>query len=182
LAEKYHVDLCGRFLLEKSIMAINREKKKEIVEKVKNSLNASKSMVFVNFHGLTVGAVDELRRALRVAKIGYFVAKKNLIGLALDDAKISGERPSFPGELALAYGDDLVAPAREIYEFQKKNPDNIKIVGGIFDGKYMDLVAMNEIAAIPPLPIIHGKFVNIINSPIQRFVIGLSQIAVAKSE
>jgi len=162
-------------------MAISKEKKGEILKKVESALSEAKSLVFVNFHGLTVAGVTEMRRALKVAGIKYFVAKKSLIKRALGTGKAEGTIPELPGELAIAWSDDLVAPAREVYAFQKKSPDNLKILGGIFEGKYMNQGAMMEIALIPALPVLHGKFVNIINSPIQRFVIGLGQIALKKS-
>lgn len=162
-------------------MAINKEKKVEIVSKLDDAFKSAKSLVFVNFHGLSVATANEMRRALRAAKVKYFVAKKNLINLSAGKTKLEGSLPELPGEIALAWGDDQIAPAREVYEFQKKNPDSLKIVGGIFEGRFMNQSEMMEIASIPAPPVLHGKFVNIINSPIQRFVIALSQIASKKS-
>jgi len=162
-------------------MAINKEKKVEILEKVSGAIDGSKSMVFVNFHGLSVSDTTELRKSLTEESIGYTVAKKTLINLALSDKKIDGEKPSFEGELAIAYGEDLVAPARGIYEFQKKHKDNIAILGGIFDGIYKTQEEMTEIASIPTLQTLRGMFVNIINSPIQGFTVALDQIASKKA-
>jgi large subunit ribosomal protein L10 len=162
-------------------MAISKQKKGEILKKVEKALGEAQSLVFVNFHGLTVAGINEMRRALKASGVKYFVAKKTLIKRVLGESKIAGEIPELPGELALAWSDDLIAPAREVYVFQKKNPENLKIVGGIFESKFMDKVAMMEIATIPALPVLHGKFVNIINSPIQRFVIGLNEIAKQKN-
>ncbi len=161
-------------------MAISKVKKGEILKKIEAALGEAKSLVFVNFHGLTVAGITEMRRALKVAGVKYFVAKKSLVKRALGGSKAEGEIPELPGELALAWGDDLITPAREVYVFQKKSPDNLKILGGIFEGRYMNQGAMMEIALIPALPVLHGKFVNIINSPIQRFVIGLAEIAKKK--
>jgi large subunit ribosomal protein L10 len=162
-------------------MAVTKDKKKEILAKLQGALKEAKSLVFLNFHGLTVSAAQELRGALRRADVAYYVAKKNLVRRALGEREFAGEAPEFPGELAIAWGDDLIVPAREVYEFQKKNPDNLKIVGGIFEGKFMNKDEMMDIAMIPPLPQLHGMFVNIINSPIQRFVIALNEIAKAKN-
>lgn len=158
-------------------MALTKQKKTEVLNNLKDFIGKSKSVVFVNFKGLTVAVVSELRRALKSAGVTYYVAKKTLTGIALKDSKITGDQPELQGELALVYGDDLVVPAREINEFIKKFPGNLKILGGIFDGKFMNQPEMMEIAAIPPLPVLYGKFVNIINSPIQRFVISLNEIA-----
>lgn len=158
-------------------MAITREKKKEILDDLKGVLNKSESAVFVNFHGVNVAEVSQMRRALREAKVGYKVAKKSLIGLALDGQKIEGERPKFDGELALVYAEDPLAPAREIYSFQKKFEGKVSIVGGIFEGAYKSKDEMLSMALIPGIDTLRGMFVNIINSPIQRFVLALGQIA-----
>jgi len=161
-------------------MAIKKEKKKEIYEKVNDAINKSSSMVFVNFHGLTVGNITSLRKGLREQGVKYVVAKKTIIKRAFADSKTEGVLPSLDGELALAYSEDLLAPAREIYNFQKKNKNNIQILGGVFEGKYMGQAEMTNIATIPGMDILRGQFVNLINSPIQQFVVALDQIAMAK--
>jgi len=161
-------------------MAISKDKKHEITAYLKDAMKSAKSLVFVNFHGLNVAGINEMRRGLKASEVSYYVAKKTLVKRALEDAKFEGVIPELTGELALAYGDDLIAPAREIYGFQKKNPDALKILGGMFEGRLMSQADMMEIAMIPGLPILQGKFVNIINSPIQRFVIGLGAIAAKK--
>jgi len=158
-------------------MAITKAKKGEVVEKLTNAFKGAASVIFVNFKGLTVGKTTEMRSQLREEGISYSVAKKTLTERALDDQKYAGEKPALDGELALAWGEDLVAPAREVYSFQKKFPENLKILGGVFEGRYMSKAEIEGIATIPPTPVLRGMFVNIINSPIQRFVIGLNEIA-----
>jgi len=158
-------------------MARTKEQKKEIVEKLAKIMDGAKSLVFVNIHGLQVSDATVMRRKLKTDKVGLFVAKKTLASLAMDAKKYAGEAPAMPGELALAYGEDLVAPARGVYEFQNSLKDKVTIVGGVFDGKYMSREEMTAIAAIPPMKTLYGMFANVINSPIQGFVMALSEIA-----
>jgi large subunit ribosomal protein L10 len=162
-------------------MARTKNQKKEIVDKLGDLMNGAKSLVFVNFHGLKVGDSTAMRRKLKSDRVGYFVAKKTLTSRALAERKFEGAMPELAGEFGLAYGDDLVAPARGIYEFQKKFKDQISIVGGVFEGRYMSKDEMLSIASIPPLPVLHGMFVNVINSPIQGFVMALSEISKKKA-
>lgn len=162
-------------------MALTREKKGEILNKLKDIFSDSESAVFVNFNGLSVFDTVDMRNALRQEDVKYFVAKKTLMKHALKDAGLKGEMPELTGEIAVAYGTDLTAPARGVNEFAKKFKDNIAIVGGIFEGRYMNKEEMTEIASIPPLQTLYGMFVNIINSPIQRCAIALDQIAVSKA-
>jgi len=162
-------------------MAISREKKKEIIAKISDVLKGSQSVVFVNFHGLSVSDSTAMRRKLRDEGAGFLVAKKTLVGKALDKTSVTGERPVLEGELGLAYSHDPIVSARAVYEFQKKFENRVAIMGGIFEGGYQNKVAMNEIAAIPSMSVLRGMFVNIINSPIQRLVIALDQIAQQKT-
>ncbi len=159
--------------------------KKEILEKVEGIVKDAESIVFVNFHGLKVGDTVQVRRQLRKEGVGFFVAKKSLTRKALEGdktgKKITGNLPELAGELGLAYSKDLIAPAREVYEFQKKFKDSISILGGIFEGKYMSKEEMLAIALIPSQKTLHAMFVNVINSPIQGFVMALDQIAKKKT-
>ena len=158
-------------------MPITLEKKKELVAGLEESLKGANSVVFVKFDKLKVADVNALRRNLQAQEVGYVVAKKTLLKRALGSHGVTGELPEMPGQIAIAYGSDLLAPAREVFAFQKTHKDNISIVGGVFEGKYMDSASMMSIATIPPLQTLRGMFVNLINSPIQRFAVVLNQIA-----
>ena len=144
-------------------------------------MDGAKSLVFVNFHGLKVKDATVMRKALKSDSVGLFVAKKSLTTIALDSKKYAGTAPALVGEFALAYGADLVAPARDVFEFQKKYKDQVTIVGGVFEGKYMTKEEMLSIATIPPIKTLQSMFVNVINSPIQGFVMVLDGIAKTKT-
>jgi large subunit ribosomal protein L10 len=162
-------------------MAITKEKKRNIIVNLKKAITDSKSVVFVNFSKLLVKEASEIRRTLQKESIGYTVAKKSLFKKALEDAKVKGDVPTIEGELALAFGEDLIAPARGVYDFQKKLDGKVSIIGGIFDGEYKSQKEMMSIATIPSLQTLRGMFVNIINSPMQRLAISLNEIAKLKN-
>ncbi len=162
-------------------MAINKARKQVVIGDVKDVLAKSKSVVFVNFHKLPVLKTTEIRKELRSKEVGYYVAKKTLTKRALGEASITGEMPALDGELALVYGDDLLAPAREIYAFQKKLQDQVSVLGGIFDGVYKTKEEMIAIASIPSQQTLYAQLVNLINSPIQGFVMAVNAIAEKKA-
>lgn len=161
-------------------MAISRAKKEEILGKLKQAFQGAKSLVFLNFKGLSVGDATAMRKTLKSEGVSYMVAKKTLTSRALEEANFQGEVPELPGELALAWGNDPIAPARGVHSFKEKFPENLNILGGVFEGHFLSGIEMTEIARIPTLEVLRGKFVNIINSPIHRFVIGLNEISKAK--
>ncbi|MCC7436813.1 50S ribosomal protein L10 [Candidatus Nomurabacteria bacterium] len=158
-------------------MAITKEKKQSIVADFSNIVADAKSIAFVQFDKLTVANSIALRRALRANGVGYKVGKKTLLKRVLAEKGYEGEIPDLPGEIAVAYSEDPLAPIREIYEFQKSNQGIVTLVGGVFEGSYKNKDEIMVIATIPPLQTLRGMFVNIINSPRQRFVIALDQIA-----
>ena len=158
-------------------MPVTLQKKKELVSGLEKSLKDAGSVVFVKFDKLVVADVNNLRRKLQGQEVGYTVAKKTLLKRALGAQKIEGTLPEIPGQIAIAYGADLIAPSREVFNFAKEHKENIQIVGGVFEGKYMNATEMMSIATIPPLQTLRGMFVNLINSPIQRFAVVLNAIA-----
>lgn len=161
-------------------MAITKAKKQDILAKLEAVRDSSESIVFVHYKGLTVANTTAMRKDLREKGVGYFVAKKTLMKKAFGDT-FSGEMPNLEGEIAVAYSTDAIAPAQNIKEFTGKFKDNLAIVGGVFQGVYKNQAEMIEIASIPPLQTLRGMFVNVINSPIQGFVIALDAIAAKKS-
>lgn len=162
-------------------MAINKEKKSEILDKLRTAFADAQGVSFVNFHGLSVDETNTVRSALREAGVSYLVAKKTLIKKALEGSSFEGDIPMLDGELAVAWGNDPTASAREIYTFVKKYNGSLALVGGVFEGSYRDAEGITEIATIPGLDVLRGMFVNVINSPIQGLVVALGQISEKKA-
>jgi large subunit ribosomal protein L10 len=161
-------------------MALSKSKKGEILSKLQKIVKDSSSIVFVNFHSLPIVESTQMRKALRDKGVGYTVAKKTLTKKALLEAGYTGDMPDMPGELGIAYSTDQLAGAQGVYDFQKKLDKKVQIVGGVFEGKFMSLSEMVTIAQIPGLKTLQAQFVNLINSPIQGFVMALSEIAKKK--
>ena len=161
-------------------MAITKAKKEEILAKLEEIKQEANGVVFVGFSGLSVGESTEARNKMRVEGVSYFVAKKTLIKRAFDGA-FEGEMPELPGEVALAWSNDPIAPAQNIKEFAAKYKERMNILGGVFEGVFKDKEEMTEIASIPSLQVLRGMFVNVINAPIQGLVLGLNAIAEKRS-
>lgn len=161
-------------------MAITKNKKKEIVDGLKE-ISKKDSIVFLNFNKLPVNDTVAMRNKLRDSDVSYYVTKKTLLRKAFEGAGFSGEMPELNGEMAIAYSTDAIAPAREIFAFQKQYAGMISILGGVFENKYMTKSEMEEIAKIPSQIALRGMFVNVINSPIQGFVVALQAIADKKT-
>lgn len=158
-------------------MAISKDKKVAILAKLTDAFKEATSVAFVGFSKLTVKDASEMRKQLTKAGVKYYVAKKTLIRKALEAKGYTGEIPELPGEVAVAWtSEDVTAPARGVYEFGRKLKGALTLLGGVFEGAYADAVKIVAIATIPPMPVLRGMFVNVINSPIQGLVVALDKI------
>ena len=162
-------------------MAKTKEQKTQMLDDVQKVISESASVVFIHSKGLSVNESNEMRARLRDLGAGYGVVKKTLLSRALADTNATGECPPLDGEIAIAYSDDSLVPAREMNKFAKTHKGRIALVGGIFDGGFMSQSEILEIANIPDMQTLHGMFVNVINSPIQGIASVIGQIAKEKA-
>ena len=157
-----------------------KAKKEEIVRELEGAVKDSESLVFVNFHGLKVKEETELRRDLRGEGVNYKVGRKTLLARALS-GKAEGEVPNLPGEMAIVYSKDATASPRGVFNFQKAHKGLLSILGGIFEGKFVNAERMMEIAAIPSREVLLGKLAFLFKSPIQRLAIAVNEVAKIKN-
>lgn len=162
-------------------MAISKLKKVSLIEQTSEKLDGVESIVFVGFKKLPVKDTILLRRSLKKDGVGYTVLKKTLLKRVLDTKNIDGEYPPLDGEVAIAYSTDLLSPARLVHEFGKTHKDQVSILGGVFEGKYMDQGSMLAIATIPPKEVLLSQLAYLLKSPMQRLAIGVSEVAKTKN-
>ncbi|HWO07652.1 MAG TPA: 50S ribosomal protein L10 [Candidatus Paceibacterota bacterium] len=166
-----------------------KQQKIELVKKLEDAFANSVSTVIVHFKGVNIREETEMRRELKNAGVKYTVAKKTLIKRALEALGHKTEDVPMEGEIAIAYGggDDATAPARMMHEYGKKflgpnKEEKLSILGGIFEGILVGKGSMLEIATVPPMDTLRGMFANVLNSPMQRFAIALSEVAKTKTQ
>jgi len=165
---------------------LKKSKKEEIIKDLSKSIKETPSVVFVNFHGMKVSDETVLRRGLRDQGVAYKVSRKTLLKRVLDGIA-SGTLPELSGEVAIAYlsageasSKDVIAPAREIFNFQKAHKGMLSILGGIFEGAFVDSARMTEIATIPTREVLLSKIAFLLKSPMQRLAIALNQVTLKK--
>ena len=162
-------------------MPITKAKKGEILKDLNSIIEKSKSVVFLSFKGITANETVVMRKKLTSEKIGLKVAKKSLIWKALEGKNFTGTQPEFGQETAFAYGEDLLAPAREILNFSKEHKGLLNIVGGIFDGVYKSKEEMMSIATIPSREVLLSQIAYLLKSPIQSLAIAVSEVSKTKN-
>lgn len=162
-------------------MALTRTKKAELIASYTEALKGAKSAVYVKFKGLSVFDTSILRSKLFSEKTHYTVVKKTLWNRAIEAVGIKGEAPVVGEELAVVYGEDLLAPARISYEFSKDHKDVFSIIGGIFEGSFKSQKDMLSLATIPPREVLLSQLAYLLKSPMQRIAIAVSEVAKKKS-
>ncbi len=158
---------------------LKKSRKEEMIKDLEGAIKSSESLVFVNFHGLKVSDETKLRSSLREQGVSYKVGRKTLLKRALK-GKAVGEIPELGGEVAIAYSKDAISSPREVYNFQKTHKGMLNILGGIFDGKFVDGAYMMELATIPSREVLLSKIAFLLKSPMQRLAIAVNEVAKKK--
>ncbi|HPY43903.1 MAG TPA: 50S ribosomal protein L10 [Clostridia bacterium] len=150
----------------------NLENKVLKVSQITDRLNTSKSMVMVDFKGITVEEITALRVKFREAGVDYVVLKNSLMKRALNNQGITELDELLVGPSAFAFGmKDEVAPAKIISEFiEQTKSDKMTIKAGIIEGKVVDTNAVIALSKLPPREVLIAKMMGSLNAPITNFV------------
>ena len=146
---------------------MKRSEKKEFVQKLKDELDSSSSVIVAHYSGLTVAESQELRSEMRNSGAKFKVTKNRLAKLAFEQTQFKDMADLFTGPTAIAYSDDPVAPAKVAVNFEKKL-EKFKIIGGGYDGEKIDLDKINFLASLPSMDELRGKLVGLIAAPAQK--------------
>ncbi|HGH0781127.1 TPA: 50S ribosomal protein L10, partial [Staphylococcus pseudintermedius] len=125
------------------------EAKKQQVDVITDQLKSSVSTVVVDYRGLTVAEVTELRKQLREAGVQYKVYKNTMLRRAAEQAGIEGLDEFLTGPTAVAFTtEDVVAPAKVIAGFAKEH-EALEIKTGIMEGS---IITADEVKTVGSLP------------------------------
>lgn len=165
-------------------MALTKEKKEQSLASLKEVIAKQKSVIFADFSKVGSKELFELRKKLKEAGCKLKIGKKTLIRIAFGQSNISfwsKIKEVVPGQLALVFGiEDEIAPARISNQFAKTN-ENFKILGGIFEKKFIDREKVLVLANIPTRNELLSRLVGSISSPVSSFARVLDKIREQKA-
>ena len=157
-------------------MSKNLEIKKGVVADIKEKFEKAQSAVLVDYRGLNVAEVTDLRNQLRKAGVEYAVLKNTMINLAIKDLNLDDMKAHLEGPTAVAFGyEDAVAPAKILADFAKKNK-NVTIKCGVVDGGYIDEKGVQALANTPSREVLIAKIMGSMMSSVSKFVYALEAI------
>lgn len=165
---------------------ITKKQKEEKVKELKKKISSSSFIAFLNFHKLSVKKSMDLRRALRSANGDYTVSKKTLISIATKEAGLELDKKKLEGEIGVAFGGDkeetILAVAKEIAQFAKKNSEMLKIIGGIWNGEWTDIDQIKKLAAIPGREVLLTQLAFMLSQPVSSLARVLSEVSKSKGQ
>lgn len=139
----------------------------------------SSSVVVVEYRGLSVAEVTELRRALREEGVDMKVYKNTIAQRAAEKLGYEGLEDTLKGPNALVFGKDQVAPARVLAKFAKTH-DKLVMKNGVVDGAVVDEATIQTLASLPNKEGMIAKFASTLNAPVIKFALTLKALAEKK--
>ncbi len=150
-------------------MAKSKQAKTTEVENLAHKFGRMQSAVFVNFTGLKVKDAQKLREQTWEANVEYTVAKKTILDIACKKAGLAVSPREFEGNIGVAMGfEDPLTAIKLLAEFGKGN-EALKIVGGIFEGRFIASAEVLTLSKLPGRQELLGQLVGTLAAPMQRF-------------
>jgi len=151
-------------------MAVTRADKEAELQRLEAAFKASESAILVDYRGLNVPQVTELRRQLRGAKASYKVVKNTLAKRALKGTKFESLSTHFAGTTAVAYtATDPIALAKTLTTFVKTAP-TLQIKAAVVQGRAIKPAEVAELAAMPGRPELLAKLLFVLQAPMVQIV------------
>ena len=158
------------------------EAKKQIVQEIADKLKASKSTIVVDYRGLNVAEVTELRKQLRDAGIDFKVYKNTLTRLAAESAEIAELNSVLTGPNAIAFSnEDVVAPAKILNDFAKKH-EALEIKAGVIEGNVASVEEVKALAELPSREGLLSMLLSVLQAPIRNLALATKAVADQKEE
>lgn len=157
-------------------------KKAELVEDVKAKFEAASSVVVVDYRGLTVEEVTELRKQLREAGVEMKVIKNSILSRAAEAAGLEGMGDVFTGPTAIAFSnEDVVAPAKIMDEFASK-AKALEIKGGVIEGAVASKEEITALAKLPSRDGLLSMLLSVLQAPVRNVAYAVKAVSESKEE
>jgi len=149
------------------------QKNKDSLLSIKDTISENNYLYMIDYQGLTVEEVSDLRSKLKAGNAEMKVLKNTLVLIALKELApeiYDQVKDTFTGPTAVVFSkDDPVAPAKALIDFVKDH-ENVKIKGGILETKVIDDKEIKSLSALPSREVLIAKLLMLLNSPITGFV------------
>jgi len=147
-----------------------RDQKSQEVNELSEQIGKASNAFLIDFKGITVPQVTELRKQVRDTKSGYVVVKNTLALIALKDSPIIGMKEHFTGPTAIAFNaSDAVMLAKALTKFAKDVPA-VRFKGALLNGQVVPADQIQAIANLPSREELVSKLLFLLQSPMRGLV------------
>jgi large subunit ribosomal protein L10 len=157
-------------------MAVTRADKEQELQDLSAAFKGADTGILVDYRGLNVPAVTELRRQIRGAKGKYKVVKNTIAIRAIKGTSFEVLEKQFEGTTAIAYtSEDAVALAKVLTTFMKGAP-TLQVKGAVVQGRAIKPAEVTDLANLPGKPELYAKLLFLLQAPMQQLVTVLSAV------
>ncbi len=158
------------------------EQKQQVVSTITEKLRASKSTVVVDYRGLNVAEVTELRKQLREAGVDFKVYKNTLARRATEAAELAELNEHLTGPTAIAFSEeDVIAPAKILNQFAKLH-EALEIKAGVIEGQISTVEEIRALAELPSRDGLLSMLLSVLQAPVRNFALATKAVAEQKEE
>lgn len=158
------------------------ESKQQLVDDIAAQMKESVSTIVVNYRGLTVSQMTELRKSLRDAGVEFKVYKNTMTRRAAEKAELSELNEFLTGPNAIAFSnEDVIAPAKVLYNFAKEH-EALEIKAGVLEGKFTPAEDVNAIASLPSKDGLVSMLLSVLQAPVRNFAYAVKAVGEDKEE
>ena len=150
--------------------------KQETVAKITESLKDCGSMTIVEYRGLTVAQISDLKKSLKAVGSTFSVYKNTLFTRASNDLGYSDLNQYLTDSNAYVFSKELNAGPKVLAKFAKRN-ENLVIKAGLAEGKVLDAAGVKTLATLPDKNGMLSMFLSCLNAPIQKFAATVKAVA-----
>ena len=147
-----------------------RAEKQYLTQEYRTRLDASPYFIVVNYQGLKVGPITELRKRLHKAGAELHVVKNSVFRIAAKESGVADLSGTLAGQLAVVTGQRDVSAAAKIIKTFHAEFDKPKMQFGYLNNQRLEGTDLATLADLPSLEVLRGKLLGVINAPATKLV------------
>lgn len=158
-------------------MAFTKQEKTALVSEYRDWLKRSQAAILIEFKGMTMKSIDDLRPKAREAGCEIHIVKNTLFKLVLDEAGITAPAKFFEGTTAVAFAFGDPPAAAKVFVDVTKGSEVYKLKGGILDNRVVRMEDIKALSELPPLPVMRARLLGVLSAPASQLVRTLAEPA-----
>lgn len=151
-------------------MAISKERKEEVLTQYADWLKQSQAVVLVEYTGVKMKDLDNIRAKIREAGGEFHIVKNTLVRRAFADSGMELPKDYLVKSTAVSFAfTDPVSTAKALSD-AAKGIEFVKVKGGFMSGQLLSAAQVKALAEMPPLPVVRAQLLGVLQAPAGKLV------------